>query len=836
MTFALSGLSVWIDHLLRAFWPVLSGLFLLLGFILWGITSFIPEGVLQIAFFLIIFLGAAYGAARFVKPTSRDIEKRLVRANNLPFDPFRVLRDRPAHNMDQEQEREWQELVTTSAFMIKRLWPTLPKPDLKRDDKRGLRFLALAVLCAGLLHTGGDSGRILKQTLIPEQPSLIQSAKLDLWMIPPEYTGLSPIHISETSDTPVSLPEGTKITAYLDKGFLTPTLVTNTASYKFADADGNGYTAEYTLNAKDRVLKVKSGLITHVKIYLIHQPDIKPVISIVEGPENTENNTLAFRFVGRDDYGLKDVQFVMRPDPMISHRLNNPDPFIQTYDLGGEMFTDQQRTLTLYDHPWAGLPVEIKLVATDTKGQTADSDAVYFVLPEKTFTHPLARRLAEIRKELFWNADQDSFRIFAAQMFTLQTRMEAYNGDLDIFMGLGTAGYRLLYMKDGETENMASLRQLLWDMALRIEGGSSRVAAENLQNTLAEIMQALQNPSLSEEQFAQLQQKLEKALADYMQSLMNELAAQLQQQGVESLPEGFKDMVQQEMDPGSFMQQLQDTLQNGSREEIANALQQMQDTIEQMKNMRFQPMTAEMQQALAEVAKLKDLIKKQEMLLDETNAMAPGGAARDDREYADQIETPEDSIFNDPSSDMPPMPSNSDMTAAPAPQNQEKVESGAQAGKQAFLKMELGNIQQNLEEATQKKADFMSRAGRAMEDSRQSLNDNNPAGSIPHQERALRELKQGLKQQMQQMASGLGKIITLSLPRPGSAGKNGPGQRDPFGRKMGPNGDMTGTVNIGDEEDRRRIQDIRDKILDNARDVTDDPVGEDYFDRLLERF
>ncbi len=832
--YSLSLLSVWADHILRAFWPVIFGVLLLAGLALWGITVLIPAWILQVITFLFIFVATAYCAPRFRKPLKADIEKRLIAANKLAYNPFSVLRDKPAHSLDKKQSEKWQNLKNKSQGLVNRLYPALPRPELKHHDKKGLRFFALAVFVAGVLHLGADTGPVLKNSLIPERPGFLRPTRAELWLTPPEYTTMGPIHVTEDTETHVSLPEGSRVNAFVDKGILTPRFVTNTGQYKFSEAAEGGYTAEYDLKSEDRILKIKSGLISHMDLYVIQQSDTPPIVSLIDGPNITENNTIEFRFAGRDDYGLKQIEFVMRPDPMIAHRLDDPAPYKNIYEIGGAKFVDQTRALALYDHPWAGLPVEINLNAIDTKGQITSSESANFVLPEKTFTHPLARRLAEIRKELFWNADTDTFRIFAGQIFTLQSRLDAYNAETDIFLGLGSAGFRLLNMKSSKGANMASLRQLLWDLALRVEGGSSRVAAENLQNSLAEIMQALQNPNLSEEEFSALQEKLQQAIAEYMQSLMNELAAKLQEQGIDGLPDGFKDMVQQEMNPGDFLQQLQDTLKNGSREEIADALQKMQDMVEQMKNMQFQPMTAEMQKALAEIAKLKELITKQEILLDETRTIAPQAEPRSSTEYAEEMEETEGSIFENEDSAMPPMPSKNQ--PAPQAEARQKVESSDQAGKQAFIKMELGNIQQTLEEATNKKADFMTRAARAMEDSRIALNNDDPAASIPHQERALRELKQGMKNQMQSMASGLGKMITFSLPRPGNAGDNGQGPRDPFGRKMGPNGDMTGDVNITGEEERRRIQDIRDKILENADDVTDDPVGENYFDRLLERF
>ena len=53
--------------------------------------------------------------------------------------------------------------------------------------------------------------------------------------------------------------------------------------------------------------------------------------------------------------------------------------------------------LDLTRHRWAGLPVEMQLVATDGAGQTGLSEPLDFTLPEKLFLDPIARVAQEVR-------------------------------------------------------------------------------------------------------------------------------------------------------------------------------------------------------------------------------------------------------------------------------------------------------------------------------------------------------------------------------------------------------------------------------------------------------
>jgi len=98
----------------------------------------------------------------------------------------------------------------------------------------------------------------------------------------------------------------------------------------------------------------------------------------------------------------------------------------------------------------------------------------------------------------------------------------------------------------------------------------------------------------------------------------------------------------------------------------------------------------------------------------------------------------------------------------------------------------------------------------------------------------LRELKSGKEQAMQQMASGISGVISLGLP---SMGRRPGGDTDPLGRRPG-QGRHTATddVDIPEEEKRRRIREIRDRILEKSDGFEKDPLSDEYFDNLLERF
>src|SRR3546814_1045411 len=110
-----------------------------------------------------------------------------------------------------------------------------------------------------------------------------------------------------------------------------------------------------------------------------------------------------FDYQARDDYGLAEVKAVV-------HRLDRPEaePIELEMPLPGGVpeLSEASSYHDLTPHPWAGLAVEIQLVAKDQAGQEGRSNAVRTVLPERIFNHPVARALVELRKQLTLNPDR----------------------------------------------------------------------------------------------------------------------------------------------------------------------------------------------------------------------------------------------------------------------------------------------------------------------------------------------------------------------------------------------------------------------------------------------
>ena len=119
-------------------------------------------------------------------------------------------------------------------------------------------------------------------------------------------------------------------------------------------------------------------------------------------PAAGERGALRLEYEARDDYGVVAVTGAVRlsgdvAEPGIDRtpvELQLPLPGVRPKTARSTSFHD------LTPHPWAGLPVTLRLSATDGAGQTGTTEDVALVLPEREFRNPIARAIIEERKKL----------------------------------------------------------------------------------------------------------------------------------------------------------------------------------------------------------------------------------------------------------------------------------------------------------------------------------------------------------------------------------------------------------------------------------------------------
>ena len=119
----------------------------------------------------------------------------------------------------------------------------------------------------------------------------------------------------------------------------------------------------------------------------------------------------------------------------------------------------------------------IQLTAKDAIGQTATSDPLQIVLPERVFHHPIASAVIEQRKRLI--ANPDDRRSVARALYAIAAQPPAYNGDLVVVLGLQVAQRRLTLDPTGasvDSVQSAALGTRPAHRGRRSGGGRARAA------------------------------------------------------------------------------------------------------------------------------------------------------------------------------------------------------------------------------------------------------------------------------------------------------------------------------------------------------------------------
>jgi uncharacterized protein (TIGR02302 family) len=540
-------------------------------------------------------------------------------------------------------------------------------------------------------------------------------------------------------------------------------------------------------------------------------PDNPPTIAFAQPPKGTPRAALRLDYQAGDDYGVESVKAVIRRpdaaktggDPEETIELELPLPGLHLKEAQATSYND------LSPHPWAGLPVEIRLVATDALGQTGESAPAQMNLPERVFNHPVARAIIDQRKELA--KDPQSGEAVAEILEDLNKRPALYRDDVAVYLALHLAQVRLRQGTD--KESIGGVEQLLWDTALRIEDGRMAVAEQDLRRLQQQLQDALAR-NAPDAEIERLMSELRQALDRYLQSLAEELQRN---------PEAAA----QPVDPskvitGRDLQRMLDRARemarSGARDQARELLSQMQNMLENLRAARPGQMQRGTNQAQQLMRGLQDLMQRQQQLLDKSFRAQRQPGQQQDRmgQQRGQPGQPGDEDAGQPG------------------------EMGEEAGQQEDLRHQLGDIMRRLGEGMGDIPDPFGRAERAMRDATGALQRGQPSEAIGPQTEALDQLQQAARDFAQQLQQRLGK--GWGDPGDDEVGatdrdQRGRVERDPFGRPTSSNGTFDqGDVRIPDENTLQKSRQILDELRRRAGERSRPPIELDYIERLLRRF
>ena len=606
--------------------------------------------------------------------------RRLEQVNRLPHQPLRSLGDRLSGGAEDSATRVlWRRHLERLRQAVRNLKVGPPRSDLPRRDPWALRAALVLLLLVGFVQAGGMAPERLVQAFEIGRGDRIAARPLEttVWVTPPTYTGRPPLRLEAapvpTDEAPaeaaeqVEVPAGSEVLAQLHHF--------RAAAERFAlsfDEDRRAFTAIGEDSAEATLTINRSGQLTitapgeTLNAWTIEAiPDTAPEIAFAEPPAATHRGVLRSHFQASDDYGLTSIALLLaRPG-----QGEEPERIELMRPAGGTTELDDSSYLDLTPHPWAGLPVIVRLEAMDALDQHGLSEPQELVLPAREFQHPVARALVEERQRLAVMPEERE--LVARALDEIARAPRRYQFDDAVYLALNSAITRLrndprlqenMELRDeqrlpggdpegertrpdqsgpqretgeqgqenqqaeqsepGEQSNPADrqaaldeILELLWDTALHLEDGQLSLAERELRELQEALRQALEEGA-SDEELERLMAELERALDEFLQAMMEQA-----QQMAEELP-------QTPIDPNAIqlerqdLQQMLDAIREMVRTGAREAAQQMLAQLQQMLENLQMAQNGQMQQGQQMMSQLQQMIQRQQDLLDETFQMS----------------------------------------------------------------------------------------------------------------------------------------------------------------------------------------------------------------------
>lgn len=757
------------ERLWESFWPAFSLAALLAALAFSDVLFAFGNGAhiaLLLIFAAMMTLAGIFAGKPFRGPARHEIDRAMEEAGRVPHNPLHALRDAPV-----EDSPLWGKHLSAAKEAAQKIRIRFPRPDdAARRDPFALRHAALLLCIIGFVAGGDEAVYRLKQSLQPKISfsAPARQAALEAWIALPEYTDLAPVFLGAAAET-FTVPDGSVLKVRLSGSKNPPRLTYGDATPAFATPSPGNHTLEFPLRA-DGHLSIRKGW-RKVGDWDVHvAPDTPPQTETLI-VSRMPRAVLKVLYRAHDDHGLKSLTAAIE--------IEGETVYLDLPTDRGEMLT---YTADLSVHPLSGERATITLTATDEKGQTARSAAQDFILPERTFASAAAQGLAQERKRLTLFNDPLTRLIAAMNLTDIASRPALYKGDPIVFLGLVMAVRRLQY--DGDAESVASVRGLLWNLALRVEDGGLSLSAQELSDALQKLSEALKDKTLGEANIQPLLDDVQKKMRAYIQALASEMQQRLDQgKNIRMTSPELAEKFMRHIDMNKLLEKMRALTEGTGRERMQKLAEYLKNTVENLDPAQLDRMSQAQQQAMQALEGLQEIIRGQQSLLDRTNRMA-----------------------------------------------KDRTDAGAQK-EQTDLRDRLNDMIGKLAESMPEIPSGFSRAAQSMQKSGEDLAKNAPAASVPHQKKALEELQQALDQSIERMAQSMQQMILSFgfMPQGGS----GAGF-DPLGRPFGISDGSD--VKIPDEKERRRVQEIIRELRHRSNDYQRPKVERDYIDRLLDTF
>lgn len=807
---------------------------------------------------------------RLSLPTRQDALRRLERHAGIKHRPASSYEDRLGTTPPKETAALWAAHRNRLAGLIAKLRPSWPAPRTDRKDPYAIRAALLLGVVAAALAAGGNISDRLRAAFTPAASGAPALFRLDAWITPPVYTGIAPIVLADGSEKvgtgaesfrALSVPERSEliVRTHAPQGetvsLITTSDGTADATKIAPKAEGADGLVEFAVTLKEPLsaaIEIDGHTVSKWQFALIE--DAPPTIDLTGTPTTTPRGALRLEYRAGDDNGVEsaEARFALvegeernfAPLAAEASAKVEADPLLEPPVMPLQLpranakQVEGRATQDLGGHPWAGLKVRMTLIARDQAGQLGESQPYELVLPERTFTKPLARAVVEQRKKLVRDPSAPEDVVSALDALTLGG--EKVIDDSVVYLSLRNSYWRL--RTDDSRESVASVVDQLWSTALRIEEGDLPEAERALSAAQAALMEALKGDAPAEE-IAKRMDELRAALSRYLQAL----ASQQNQQNEQLLPQQEGDQLVSPQDLDKILSNIEQLAQSGSKDLAERMLSELNDLLQRLENGSVAE-SEEQQRARQMMKDLSDLVNNQQKLLDDTFAAKREQAATSGRDSQQQFQV---SPPGQPMEFAPGMSPLFEQLPGQAQQGPLKGqgESGGQGKPGQRGQLEIGpqpqdhsglaERQQQLRDRLQAMIDRLRAEGseapdelegaeEAMAGAKEAIGESDLERATQQQSLALERLRNGAQSMAEQVMSG---AESQAGQGPGNNG------RDPLGRPDRSNRpDLGLSVQVPDKIDIQRAREVLDELRHRLSDPSRSVLELDYLERLITPF
>lgn len=808
------------ERLGMAFWPLFSLVVFALGLAMLGVQDVLPFWGLWLS--VVLFGGTGlwaliHGLRHLRLPGTAEAMARVDA--DLPGRPLQALSDTPLVGAgDAASETLWAAHRRRMAERLCGVHAIAPRLRLSSADPLALRFVALTTLAMGLLF--GSFERVGSLSDLGEGGMAIASGPIwEGWVRPPAYAGKPTLYLGDL-DPAFEVPKGSDVTLrfYGEDGALT---LRETVS-----GDEDTRLHDFIIRQAGEIeIDGPTGRLWNVAL----QPDQPPMAELIGPMTRAPSGEARQEFRLSDDFGVTRAELTITRDPEAVEKRYGfilPPESREAITLPVMLPQTGDRTEiegliaeNLAEHPFAGLPVRLSLTAWDAAGQASTAALGENILPTRRFFDPLAAAIVDQRLELLWNRENAARTAQVLRAVSVNPT-EMFDEMTTYFRLRETIGQ--IEGREGRLtdEQLDTIADNLWDIALELEDGQLKEALARLHRAQERLSQAMRDGATPEE-IERLMQELREATRDYMQQLAEQQGddgdgTDMPDQGQDQGQQITQDQLQQLMD------RIQELMEQGR---MAEAQQLMDMLAEMLENMRVTKGEGQGGPGQQGMQGLQDMLRDQQQLNDDTFSDLQQQFGENDQQGQPEGQPGDGETGEGENGQQQPGEGQSGQSL-----------SERQQALRDELQRQRGSIPGGQGGSDDSVGGALERADRAMEEAEDALREGDLNGALGRQAEAMEALRDGMRRLGEQQAQNQQDQEGQQGEAGGQSG-NDEARRDPLGRNPGEAGRFGSDDELYEGEDvYRRAEELLDEIRRRSGEQQRQAEERDYLNRLLDQF